>query len=126
MRDLEDTNNPSVEPMLDVADNTTPTERFFVAESTIHGRGLFAACWIPPHTLLGRYEGPTTEEDGDYVLWVKDDEGEWFGIDGENELRFVNHADDPNANFEGDELWTLRGIARGEEITHHYGDEFEA
>jgi len=97
-----------------------------VAESSVHGRGLFAAQRIPPTTLLGRYEGEPTGRDGAYVLWIENGDGSWHGINGRNVLRFVNHSDRPNAVFEGDELWSLRSIRRGEEITHHYGDEFGA
>ena len=101
-------------------------ELFTISESPVHGRGLFAAQRIPPRTLLGRYEGEPTRRNGAHVLWVENGDDTWHGIRGRNDLRFVNHSDDPNAVFEGDELWSLRNIRRGEEITHHYGDEFEA
>ena len=96
-----------------------------VSESRIHGRGLFAARHIAKDRLIGRYEGPLTESSGSHVLWVEDERGRWIGIEGSNQLRFVNHSEEPNAEFFGDELWSLRAIRRGEEITHDYGDEWE-
>ena len=96
-----------------------------VSKSRIHGRGLFAALHIPKDTLIGRYEGLRTKSEGSYVLWVESECGHWIGIKGSNELRFVNHSDEPNAAFFGEELWSLRPIPRGEEVTHDYGDGWE-
>ncbi len=96
-----------------------------VKESGIHGRGLFSAKRIPKGALLGLYDGPRTRRDGRYVLWVEDDDGNPVGINGRNELRFVNHSQRPNAEFRGEELFALRVIRPGEEITHHYGEEWD-
>ncbi|GAB4175264.1 MAG: hypothetical protein Kow0020_10930 [Wenzhouxiangellaceae bacterium] len=98
----------------------------YVARSPIHGRGLFARVPIAKGTLIGRYEGPRTRRDGMHVLWVWDeDTGRWEGIDGTNEMRFLNHSADPNADWWGDELYALRDIAKDEEITFHYGEDWE-
>ncbi len=96
-----------------------------VRQSPIHGRGLFAASRIHADSLIGTYEGPRTRDDGPWVLWIAEDGDEPWGIDGRNELRFVNHSPEPNAVFRGEELWSLRPIAPGEEITHHYGDDWD-
>lgn len=96
-----------------------------VKSSPIHGQGLFASVRIPEGAFLGTYQGPRTRCDGRYVLWVEEDDGEVVGIEGTNELRFVNHSDEPNAEFRGEELFALRTIEPGEEITHHYGEEWE-
>ena len=96
-----------------------------VKESSIHGKGLFAASVIPSETFVGNYEGETTEEDGTYVLWVERHcGGDVYGIDGANELRYLNHSATPNAELDGEELWTLREIPAGEELTIHYGEEW--
>jgi len=96
-----------------------------VLESPIHGRGLFATERIRKGERIGRYEGPIAEQDGDHVLWIYDeDEEREYGIDGRNELRFVNHSSVPNANFDGDVLQALRTIRPGDEITHDYGDDW--
>ncbi|MHC4952946.1 MAG: SET domain-containing protein [Planctomycetota bacterium] len=94
-----------------------------VRESAIHGRGLFAARFIPEGTVLGAYDGPIVDEDGPHVLWVwHDDDSGMYGIDGQNELRYVNHSAAPNVEFSGAELVALRDIHPGEELTHHYGE----
>jgi len=98
----------------------------YVADSPIHGKGLFARVDISYDSHIGTYEGPATKDDGMHVLWVWNDEtDEWEGIDGNNEMRFLNHASDPNADWWGDELYSIRDIVRGEEITFHYGEDWE-
>ena len=94
----------------------------YVADSDIHGKGLFAARRIFADELIGVYEGPRVDENGTYVLWVQeDDSGDWTGYDGRNEMRFMNHSDEPNAEMDGLECFALREIQRGEEITIDYG-----
>lgn len=98
----------------------------YVAESPIHGKGLFARVDLPDDTFVGTYDGPATNKDGMHVLWVWNDEtDDWEGIDGRNEMRFLNHASDPNADWWGDELYTIRPIAKDEEITFHYGEDWD-
>ncbi len=98
---------------------------FYVQNSAIHGKGLFAARPITKGEHIGNYEGQTTHHDGMYVLWVEDDEGKSFGIDGKNELRYVNHSGKPNAVFYGEELIALNPIAPNDEITFHYGEDWQ-
>ena len=100
----------------------------FVADSPVHGRGLFARHNIPADTWIGHYDGPQTEENGTHVLWVEagDSGEEWIGYDGNNELRFLNHATQPNGEMDGLDLYAIRDIRSGEEITIDYGEEFEA
>ena len=98
----------------------------YVAESPIHGKGLFARVDIPVDTLIGRYEGPATRTDGMHVLWLWDEDSKrWEGIDGRNEMRFLNHSAEPNAEWWDDELYAIRDIAADEEITFHSGEEWE-
>lgn len=99
-----------------------------VKESPIHGYGLFATDHIPADTFLGCYAGPIVyddEDDGEYVLWVLDEDGSGYGIDGRNELSYVNHDPNANALFYEEELWTTRAIQPGEEICHYYGEEWD-
>ena len=109
-----------------MASTTPPTHAplYHVGESAIHGRGLFASADIPKETLIGVFDGPRTKRDGPHVLWVEDEDGVVYGVRGTNELRFLNHADKPNAELDGQELWSLRRIRRGQEITIHYGAEW--
>lgn len=113
-------------------------ERVYVAESGIHGRGLFAKRALRAGEYIGRYEGESTDEDGMHVLWLWDEQSEqWTGVDGQNALRFLNHSDTPNADWgHPDEdpsehggsldLYALSDIAADEEITFDYAwDEDE-
>jgi SET domain-containing protein len=96
-----------------------------VRESPIHGLGLFASEPIPPGLCIGRYEGERTDENGMHVLWVlADNEKDWIGYDGTNALRYLNHSSDPNAELDGQALYSLRDIPLGEEITIDYGEWF--
>ena len=93
-----------------------------VGKSAIHGRGLFATKKIRKHTLIGLFDGPRTKKDGPHVLWVEDAKGKEYGVRGTNELRYLNHDAEPNAELDGQELWSLRKIRKGDEITIHYGE----
>jgi len=98
----------------------------YVADSPIHGRGLFARVAIKKDAWIGTYDGPATRDDGMHVLWLWNDERErWEGINGRNEMRFLNHSSDPNADWWGNDLYAIRPIARDEEITFHYGEDWE-
>lgn len=93
-----------------------------VASSPIHGHGVFARCAIAEGQYIGRYEGRPTLDDGMHVLWLWDEnEQAWQGVDGENALRYLNHSDSPNADWDELDLYALRDIAPGEEITFDYG-----
>lgn len=96
----------------------------FIARSTVHGRGLFAAQKLSGGQLIGVYDGPKVEEDGMYVLWVEDEPGgSWTGFDGQNEMRFMNHSDEPNAEMDGLFCYAREDIQPGTEITIDYGWE---
>ena len=99
-------------------------ERVRVAESGIHGKGVFARTLLFEDDLIGIYSGPMVQFDDTYVLWIEERDGTWFGIDGMNELRYLNHSSRPNAEFEGDALYALRSIAPGEELTIDYGEDW--
>jgi len=94
----------------------------FVAESPIHGRGLFAAKHLEAGQLIGVYEGKVVKDDDTYVLWIEnEDETGWTGYNGVNEMRFMNHSDDPNAEMDGLDCYAIRDIVPGTEITIDYG-----
>lgn len=99
----------------------------YVARSPIHGRGLFARCDIATDEYIGTYEGKATQDEGMHVLWLWNEErARWEGIDGHNEMRFLNHDSNPNADWWGNDLYATRPISRDEEITFDYGwDEEE-
>jgi len=93
----------------------------YVGESPIHGKGLFAAVELAAGHWIGTFEGRVTREDGMHVLWIEGDEGEWTGYDGINDLRFLNHSDQPNAEMQGLQCFALTAIPRDREITIDYG-----
>lgn len=95
--------------------------KVYVDDSAIHGYGLFAKKDIKKGQYIGTYEGPSSKKNGMHVLWVWDEDDEkWLGINGKNEMRFANHADKPNAEFWGDEMYALKKIKKGAEITFDY------
>ena len=98
---------------------------FYTDRSPIHGRGLFASRRIRRGEHIGTFEGARTKSDGPHVLWVWRDDGQVEGIRGRNALRYLNHATAPNAEFEGPDLYALRDIAPGHEITIHYGEDWD-
>jgi hypothetical protein len=100
-------------------------------QSKLEGTGLFTDRPIPPFTIVGRFEGKlwkvASPEDDTHVLWLDND----TALEVENELRYVNHADEPNCEvviLEAVEvalLVSLSEIPADAEITMHYGDEWE-
>lgn len=94
-----------------------------VRPSALHGRGLFATVAIAPGGVLGRMEGEPTAENGDHVIWTEDEQA----ILVTNELRYINHDRNPNAEVDDKtlEVVALRRIEAGEEITIDYGDEWD-
>ncbi len=97
---------------------------FYVDDSTVHGKGLYAKVKIKKGEYLGTYDGPEVNGNGMHVLWVEDDDGQWRGRDGKNLLRYLNHSNSPHAEFDGFDLYALQNITPGVEITIHYGEEF--
>lgn len=98
------------------------TDHLLVAQSGIHGLGLFAASPIEAGQLIGVYDGPIVTEDGMHVLWIEGDSAdEWIGYNGQNDLRFMNHSSTPNAEMDGLSCYALGDIDTGAEITIDYG-----
>ena len=72
-----------------------------VKASPIHGQGVYAVRRFRTGAYIGTFRGVETNQDGIHVLWVTDEDGKQTGIEGRNELRFLNHDADPNAEFIG-------------------------
>ncbi len=94
---------------------------YYVKESPVHGKGLFAARVIGRDKRIGFFEAKRTRTDGTHVLWIIEEDGTETGWRGTNELRFMNHSKRPNADLYGRELWSLRRIEKDEEIFIDYG-----
>jgi SET domain-containing protein len=99
-------------------------DRIEVRRSGIHGRGVFARKPLRESQRIGRFEGEPTKRNGVHVLWLADENGAEAGIRGRNELRFLNHAHPPNAEFRDDELHATRDIEVGAELLIDYGEEW--
>ena len=88
-----------------------------VADSSIHGKGLFAGCRIAAGTVLGKIKGIPSQRDGSYVLWLSASEA----IEVTCDLKYINHSDEPNACYYDDlSVVALHDIQAHEEITHDY------
>lgn len=96
---------------------------YYVKESGIHGKGLYARIKISEGDYMGEYDGPVVSENGMHVLWVEKYDDVWVGRDGQNLLRYLNHSTDPHAAFDGFKLFAARDILPDEEITIDYGEE---
>lgn len=93
------------------------TTRIYVANSKIHGKGLFAESTIAAGTTIGWLQGRPTDVDGAYVLWISERQG----IEVFCDLRYINHSDHPNACYYDDlSVVALTDIEADEEITHDY------
>lgn len=89
--------------------------------SEIHGTGLFARVGIPEGTFIGTYLGPSAKRNGMYVLWVTDEDGKVTARSGRCVLRYLNHANSPNAWFDGYDLYADAAIEQDSEVTIDYG-----
>jgi len=93
------------------------SNKIFVADSPLHGKGLFAAQAIKADTVLGRLVGMPSYEDGIYVLWITDE----IGLELVNDFKFINHGKKPNAAYTDVDVTILRDVKAGEELLHDYG-----
>lgn len=89
----------------------------YVADSAIHGKGLFARKKLKAKLVLGKIEGTSTRRDGTYVLWLSDTKG----LRVTNDFRFINHSSTPNCALTGSTVVTLKSVKADEELTHDYG-----
>jgi len=93
------------------------TASTYVANSKIHGKGLFAGDHIPAGTVIGWFTSIPTSIDGDYVLWLSEKQAVEVTCD----LRYINHSDHPNACYYDDlSVVALHDIPPHAEITHNY------
>jgi SET domain-containing protein len=110
---------------------------FYVSESPIHGRGVYAARQIRKGTRILEYTGERISQEegarrydddaGEYVhvlLFTVDDDTVIDAAVGGNEARFVNHSCEPNCEAVWDEgrifIEAIRTIRLDEELTYDY------
>jgi hypothetical protein len=118
---------------------TKPAKRLYsVRNSTIHGRGVFAAAAIAKGTRIVEYRGervdwddavqrPDSDPDNPFhTFFFSLDDGRVIDANvGGNAARWINHSCAPNC--ESDEIdegrvyiLALRSIAKGEELAYDY------
>jgi len=100
-------------------------ERIEVRESSLHGKGVFARRRLREGQWIGRFEGDRTTANGTYVLWLIDEDGREVGIRGRNALRFLNHGNPANAEFEDTGLYAIQNVQPGTEVLIDYGAEWD-
>jgi SET domain-containing protein len=106
--------------------------KIYVANSSVHGSGVFAGEFIPCGTVVGKYlsRRVSLKNEHPHVLIIYDeDTGEELERRiGTNQFRYVNHSIRPNLEMLDDtlEFVATRHIAPNEELTWYYGEEFEA
>ena len=110
-----------------------------VGRSSLHGQGVFAVVLLPARTLLGEYIGEllfARPRDCRFVVRVTVDEvtGHYHFVDARDPAKsnFTRYLNDPgpgqmpNCQFlQSDlsvEVWTIRTIQPGEELTLQYMD----
>ena len=76
---------------------------------------------IEEETYIGTYMGRRAYENGSHVLWTESDDGKEIGRHGQNNLRYLNHSMNPCCEFVGFDLYAIRDIDSGEELTIDYG-----
>lgn len=104
----------------------------YLAWSSIHGVGVFAAIEIPAGTLIWEFTPGvdwrfTPKELGSFPqpyqtklrTWCYLEESGQYVLCGDN-ARFMNHSFEPNCDDGGERTTTLRAIAAGEELTCDY------
>ena len=99
-----------------------------MADSWRHGQGVFAFQNIREGEVIGIITG-VVENDPDpnceYTCWFEDGNGNWYTVNPHEPFRYLNHDADPNADWSSPVLIAIRNILVGEEITIHYGEEWE-
>lgn len=110
---------------------------FIVRESSIHGKGVFAAADIKKGSPIIEYKGQHISQDEANELYGEDNDGHHhtvlFTIDDDyvidanskgNDARFINHSCDPNceAMQYGQRIFieAIKNIKKDEELTYDY------
>jgi len=95
-----------------------------VQNSSIHGRGLFSATEIIKGEHIGTFKGIPAKRNNKYILWLEEEKG-LIPYRIINEMRYANHSNIPNAELVGLNMFATKRITQGEEITFHYGSDWD-
>jgi len=94
---------------------------FYVKNSPIHGKGLFAKKAIKKGVVLGVCKTKPTKKEGLYTLSFDDKQ-----LDVVCDLKYINHSKKPNAIYWDDlSVETLKAIKKDQEIFHDYGEDWD-
>ncbi|HEY2805944.1 MAG TPA: SET domain-containing protein-lysine N-methyltransferase [Gemmatimonadales bacterium] len=134
------TGTSNARPRGRAAGNRPRKKKIEVRESTIQGRGVWAAAAIAKGDWIVEYSGERishAEADMRYddesmsrhhtFLFIVDSKTCIDAASGGNEARLINHSCEPNCeailSAEDREIWivALRKIEKGEELTYDYG-----
>jgi len=108
-----------------------------VRKSGVHGRGVYAAQFIPEGKRIIEYTGERVsweaapdDEDDPHTFNFGLENGEVINPEvGGNEARWINHSCDPNCEaVEEDDrifIYAVRGIQPGEELLYDYHMELD-
>ena len=111
--------------------------RIEVRQSAVHGRGVYAAQFIPKGTRIIEYTGERTsweaapnDEDDPHTFNFGLDNGKVINPEiGGNDARWINHSCDPNCETaeEDDRIFidSMRDIQSGEELFYDYALEID-
>ena len=104
--------------------NASINHELEVKSSEIHGLGLFARSHIPKGALVGICKTKKAgEEDGPYTLYIENEKKREVTCI----LKFINHSGKPNVVYYNDlSVVTLKKLKPGDELTHDYGDGWQA
>lgn len=92
-----------------------------VAPSELHGKGLFATLAIRKGTVIGYCDTRKTRRPGRYTLHLATGP-----VDVTCCFKYINHSPRPNVAYYDDlSVVALKAIKPGDELTHHYGDDWE-
>ncbi|TDJ09120.1 MAG: SET domain-containing protein [Deltaproteobacteria bacterium] len=95
-----------------------------VKNSSIHGRGLFSATEIKKGEHIGTFKGIPAKRNNKYILWLEK-EKELVPYRIMNKMKYANHSEAPNAELDGLQMFATQKIVPGEEITFHYGSDWD-
>lgn len=98
--------------------------KFEVKTSRLDGRGVFATRNIGKGDRIGRWVGKRVKRTSSKYSISLPFNGEDRLYLATGLLKYLNHRDSPNSDFEGFELFATKSIKKGQEITIHYGNEY--
>lgn len=93
------------------------SEKVRIDKSRIDGNGCFSNIVIRAGEFIGTFEGYTPKRESKFVLYCANGSCRR----GTNELRYLNHDDEPNTKFIGYRLYTIIDIYPDDEMTIDYG-----